>query len=353
MTPAAFFETDDRARLFWRLQVLGWGGTIFVTLGISGLLYSPALAGASVGFFRVVFGFLASSLILRPVLRIIRHRGGPLTTGHILVVLLFCGALGLVDTVSTVHLAQFAGLDLDQPGVRRFLAVSVFLRAVLYTFWSVLYFGVQYWLDSQQDRVRVAEVEAAARSSELQVLRSQVNPHFLFNALNSLLAESSNPESVRRITLALAEYLRFSLRQRAEEEELGVELDALENYLRVEKARFEDSLEYRIDADAAARRTLAPVALVQPLLENAIKYGQRSEIRPLRVTISAAIENGTLVVTVTNSGEWVVGDASTRTGLSNLRRRLDLLHPGQASLDLDAGNGEVRARVRLPAGSSS
>lgn len=349
MTPAAFFETDDRSRLFWRLQALGWGGTVFVALGVSGLVYSPVGMGFSVGLFRVAFGFAVTSLALRPILRAIRRRGGPLTVSRILVVLLFCGALGLVDTISTVQFSDLMGLDLDQPGVKPFLAVSVFFRAMLYMFWSILYFGVYYWLDTQSDRLRVARAEAAARASELQLLRSQVNPHFLFNALNSLLAESGDPVSVRRITLALADYLRFSLRQRAEEEELGVELDALESYLRVEKARFEEGLEYRIDADEVARRTRAPVALVQPLLENAIKYGQRSAMRPLRVTISAAVQDHTLEVSVTNSGEWVTGDASTKTGLANLRRRLDLLHQGAAGLDFDAGGGEVRARVRLPA----
>ncbi len=348
MNLAATVETDDRSRLFWRLQALGWGGTLLLTLGVGGFIYSPASGGILVGVVRAAFGFAASSVALRPLLRAIRRRGRVFSAPPVAAIVLACALLGLVDTGFISGSAHLLRVDLDQPGVRPFLGASIFIRSALYGFWSVLYFGIHYRLDTQRDLLRMAQAEAAARASELQVLRAQVDPHFLFNALNSILAESANVSSVRRITLALAEYLRFSLRQRGEKERLGVELDALEGYLRVEKARFEDNLEYRIEADELAREAPAPVALVQPLLENAIKYGQRSPIRPLWVTISAVVEGGTLAVTVVNSGEWIEENSSTKTGLSNLRRRLDLLYSDEAALDIETRDGEVRARVRLP-----
>lgn len=341
-------DAADRSRLFWRLQALGWGGTLLLTFGMGGLIYSPATDGIVLGLIRGGFGFAASSVALRPLLRLIRRRGRAFSAPHLGAVVLACVLLGLVDTGFVSGAAQLLRIDLDQPGVRPFLSASIFIRSVLYGFWCILYFGVHYRLDTQRDQLRVARAEAAARSRELQVLRSQVNPHFLFNALNSILAASGDAASVRRITLALADYLRFSLRQNGETERLGVELAALENYLRVEKVRFEDNLEYRIETDDLAPQASAPIALVQPLLENAIKYGQRSSIRPLRVTVSAAVERDILAVTVTNSGEWIEEGSSTRTGLANLRRRLDLLYADQAALTVDAVDGEVRARVRLP-----
>lgn len=342
-------DPDNRSRLFWRLQALGWGGTLLLTLGMGGFIYSPASDGILLGVCRAGFGFVATSFALRPLLRIVRRRGQIFSVPHLAVLVGGCAILGLIDTAFTSGAAQVLRIDLDQPGVRPFLSASIFIRAALYGFWCTLYFGVHYGLDTQRDQLRLARAETAARSRELQMLRSQVNPHFLFNALNSILAESSNPASVRRLTLALADYLRFSLRQGGEKERLGVELEALENYLRVEKVRFEDNFEYRIETDDLAPMTPAPVALVQPMLENAIKYGLRSPVRPLRVVISAAVERDVLAVSVTNSGEWIEDETSTKTGLSNLRRRLDLLYPNAAALTIDARDGEVRAEVRLPA----
>lgn len=341
---------DDRTRLFWRLQVLGWGGALLMTTGMGGLVHSAAGEGVVVALFRSAFGFAASSVVLRPLLCALRRRGRVFSGSDLLVAASACGLLGLVDTVAAIGFAWLSDVDLEEPVVRTFFAASSITRAVLYGFWSILYFAVHYRLDTQRDQLRAARAEAEARSSELQMLRSQVNPHFLFNALNSILADSDDAASVRRITLALADYLRFSLTQRGEEDRLGTELDALEHYLQVEKARFEDGLEYSVKADETARRSPAPVALVQPLLENAIKYGQRSTIRPLRVAVFAVARKDLLAVSVVNTGEWVEDDSPTKTGLSNLRRRLDLLYGDAASLTITKDNGQVRVDVRLPTG---
>src|SRR5690606_8063207 len=133
--------------------------------------------------------------------------------------------------------------------------------------WSVLYFGINYWLDTQRVRLELAEAEAAAQTSELKALRAQINPHFLFNALGSILAESDNARSVRELTLALSDYLRFSLQQHREQEPLKSEIDALENYLMVEQSRFGANLEYQINASREALEAPVLRTLIQPLLE--------------------------------------------------------------------------------------
>lgn len=344
----AQFETGNRNRLFWRLQFLSWSVTALVSLGLAA--YWPAGQAIVLGFSRALFGLLVTSFILRPILRKVRKHDLRLSPMELAVILLTCGILSLGDTAFIAGLAHLLQANMEQTGMQQFLSFSIILRWVLYLFWCVLYFGVHYWLDTQDDKLRVAQTEAAMRSSELQVLRAQVNPHFLFNALNSILAESSNAAAVQRITLALSDYLRFSLRQQNDLAILNVEMTALENYLCVEKARFEEKLEYSIQSDEPSRQTLAPVALIQPLLENAIKYGQLSNIRPLKIRIASVVEDGLLVVTVTNSGEWVQTNSQTSTGigLSNLRRRLHLLYGERASLTITAENGEVCARAILP-----
>ena len=125
----------------------------------------------------------------------------------------------------------------------------------------------------------------------------------------------------------------------------------MESYLAVEKIRFEERFEFGISADEAARAATVPTALVLPLLENAIKYGQATSPLPLRLQITARLEVDTLVIEVANSGTWIEKGALSGEGigLSNLRRRLELFYHGLARLErLPGSAGEVRLRITLP-----
>jgi LytS/YehU family sensor histidine kinase len=201
------------------------------------------------------------------------------------------------------------------------------------------------------------EVEREFQKAEVRLLRSQMNPHFLFNALTTIMAVRRDEAKVELVTQSLADYLRFSLQQEQDEQNevaahaLGDELAALENYLQVEKVRFSEDLDWRIDAEADALRTLVPSALVQPLLENAIKYGQETGPRPLRISITAQVVQGHLQLEVCNSGHWVECDLthSGGVGLMNLRRRLELIYGHAATLDIRHTQSIVTVCVSLPA----
>ena len=180
-----------------------------------------------------------------------------------------------------------------------------------------------------------------------------MQPHFLFNALTAVMAVSDDKEKVEELTQSLADYLRFSLNKRNDDySPLGDELDALENYLHVEKIRFAENLNYQIDADREAREFLVPSQLVQPLLENAIKYGQRTSPMPLSIRIQTQFTGEHLHLVVENSGSWLDPSVSQGMGMgigiSNLRRRLQLLTGNRASLTYDHSPQWVRAMVKLP-----
>ncbi len=341
-------DPDRREALFWRLQALGWGGTLVTSAMMTS--YLSLENGITLSFFRTVFAVVVSAFLLRPIYRAMRTSRPVVTPLRIVTIFALCVTLGVADTVSTLGLVSVLGVNRVMEGLREVFIVSTLMRFALYAFWSVLYFGILSLLDAQQEQLRAARTEAALRSGELQMLRSQVNPHFLFNSLNSLLAASDDPPIVRRLTLALTDYLRFSLQQRGDFERLGVELAALQSYLQVEKVRFEENFEYAIETGPGVIDVKAPVALIQPVLENAIKYGQLSAIRPLRIEIRTAIEDGALVVTVTNSGYWVEPGthSSTGIGLANLRRRLQLLYGDRASIALEPAGASVTARILVP-----
>ena len=131
---------------------------------------------------------------------------------------------------------------------------------------------------------------------------------------------------------------------------LGQEVTALENYLLVEKMRFQEKLEIRIGVSEEACAAQVPTALIQPLLENAINYGQKTSPPPLCIAIEARLAEGRLRLMVENTGRWVEphGPDSTGLGIANLRKRLHLLYGDQAQLTFDRTGTAVRAQVSLP-----
>ena len=342
--------------LFWLLQTTGWGVMLVVALVIVSSENPELLPFVA---YRNVFGFMLSAFVLRPVLRWIRRRpqAGPLPRTAVLGGLLVL--FGLADAYGGLWTFQLISPLLIIDDASRFYVDSTnTLRCGLYAFWISGYVGVNHFIDTARERLRLAQLETAARESELRLLRAQVNPHFLYNALNAIVAENEagHPERVSTITHALADYLQFSLEQTNGLHPLGDELDALENYLQVEKIRFEERLEYTLVADAAVRSQRVPGALVQPLLENAIKYGQHTSAPPLRLLIHAhSRADGGLSLVVENSGHWVEPGSSDSTGLglANLRRRLELLHGERATLTIEKEANLVRIRVELPPPSAS
>ena len=182
-----------------------------------------------------------------------------------------------------------------------------------------------------------------------------MNPHFLFNALNAVVASKHDPEAVESVTRDLAEYLRFTLGEARTFEPLARELQALEKYLAVQQARFGENLICRIACDRAAHAVLVPPMLIQPLLENALHYGGQTSRMPLKVVVTAKVIDGLLEVVVANTGRWVPPDAtrSPSTGIHSLQRRLELLIGDEATVDTiidpDLDGGRVRVVIRMPA----
>ena len=227
-----------------------------------------------------------------------------------------------------------------------------FASARLYSLvtWNLAYFGLELVLEHRAARLELSEAREVARAAELKQLQMQLNPHFLFNALNAVMGSLEPKHQAREIVQNLADFLRFSLAEARPLEPLGRELDALESYLGLQQVRFQDGLQCRIKASPAATRVMVPPMLIQPLLENAFKYGPLSSPLPLRVTVEANLVDGWLELEVRNSGQWLepaVG-AEKGTGLGNLRRRLALLVGEQASLSVSGDPDSVAIQIRIP-----
>jgi Histidine kinase len=216
--------------------------------------------------------------------------------------------------------------------------------------WTAIYVGSHWfarWRDSEIQRLRL---EVLARDAQLDVLTAQLQPHFLFNAMNVLRALiHENPTRAGELVTELSDLMRYALQAgRRERVRLDEELVAVESYLRVESARFEERLRWHVDVEPAARDRLLPPMLLQMLVENAVKHGIAASLTGGDVWVSAVQSDGRVRLRVTNPGQ-LGGAGGTRIGLANAQERLRLLYGDRASLELRASDNLVTAEVSLPA----
>lgn len=346
-------ETSARSpqRLFWLLQCGGWLLVMPVATSMSLLIFSDWRTIFIFSVIRQAFGFVLTLGLWRI------YQRWPAANFHLArhawKIVLACVVAAVVDAALTDVCIRLFAIPPLMPVVER---GSLFARLALYVAWSALYLAIRWEMETRTTELRLARAEAANREAELQRLRAQVNPHFLFNALGSIISQAeTNPSAVAGTTHAVADYLRYSLSHGQHRAPLGEELTAMASYLVVETAgQGEERLEWTIDASDEARMASVPTALVQPLIENAIKYGLRTSPRPLRVRVTARVVGSEVIVVVENTGTWLdraPGEKardSTGIGLGNLRRRLELLCGPTAKLSTNSGGGLVRLEVRLP-----
>ena len=194
--------------------------------------------------------------------------------------------------------------------------------------WAALYLALCYAAEAQMLERRTAQLRGAAQAAELRALRYQVNPHFLFNTLNSLssLVMTGKREEAERMILNLSNFFRTSLSgDPTEDVPLSAEIQLQRLYLDIEGVRFPDRLLVKVDLPERLRNACVPGLLLQPLVENAVKYGVARSRRPVTIGLAALEDSGGLVLTVENDGE--PGDVraeeqGTGVGLANVRDRL-------------------------------
>ena len=299
---------------------------------------------------RVVAGFLFTAL-LRWLAKSgpLRKRLGVSKVG-LMVAGPLAGAALITLVLTPIDILRGVQPSIAAEGTARLGMARYVINLAALATWSAAYFGSQLVRDQQATEMRAFEAEALAACNELNHLQALISPHFLFNALNTIVACKNSPDDIEVITQSLAKYLRFLLRPASTLEPLGCEIDALEDYLTIQSVRFGDRLTCRIDCDTDTRRIPVLPAMIQPLVENALKYGSRGDDQPLEVTVQAHRERDKLFVEVANTGHWAAADAaaSTKTGLHTLRRRL-LIHGGpEATVTTTDEKGWVRVVVQIP-----
>jgi sensor histidine kinase YesM len=319
---APFFE--DKNRAFWFLQGLGWAGYFLLrslsgfanSMGAIWLVHTALLTGV---------GYSLTLLMGALFRRLIRMRVIWTALLSLLAVVIASMAFSVIETWSY---ATFLKPDARPAGIEYLGAIL--LNFALLAAWAALYYGINYYILLEEQIDQRERLESQASSAQLAMLRYQLNPHFLFNTLNSIstLVLLKQTERANAMLARLSSFLRYTLANESTAKvTLAQEVETLKLYLEIEKMRFEDRMRphFRIDPETIGAKL--PSLLLQPLIENAIKYAVTPSEHGADIWISASREGEAVRIEVADNGNYdssadTTASPSTGVGLANITERL-------------------------------
>ena len=315
----------DKNRAFWNLHSAGWGGATAlyaVTVIANGQPLSflvPVLISAVTGY--------SVTLILSVVYRYVIEKRPFVTWGTTLFAVMSATLLyAYIDTWVVQTIREGA----DQTPFAQLLLGALFKDGLLIGAWSALYYAINYFVRAEEQADQMMRLEAQATSAQLTMLRYQLNPHFLFNTLNSIstLVLLKQTDQANAMLSRLSSFLRFTLiNEAAAKVPLTQEIETLKLYLDIEKMRFEERLRTFFTIEPAVQGALVPSLLLQPLVENAIKYAVTPKEEGADISVVAQLVGQRVRITVSDTGPG--------------------LQPGQQDFTLSTGVGMANTRERL------
>ena len=228
----------------------------------------------------------------------------------------------------------------------------IFAGAFIYGLIVLAYYLFVSLYNLSEKNVKEARLEALIKETELKMLRSQINPHFLFNSLNSVSSLTiTDPDRAREMVIKLSEFMRYALSKKDEQPvSLRSELENLRLYLDIEKVRFGDKLNTEENIEEKCLDIKMPVMILQPLFENAIKHGVYESTEIVYIKTSVSCDDGYLRIIISNTYDPAPSSVKgTGTGLRNVSRRLALFYGNKASINSVKENGMYTVTLFIPA----
>ena len=224
--------------------------------------------------------------------------------------------------------------------------------AFIYGLVIMTYYLIESTMRLAEKRAKEAQLESLVKETELRMLRSQINPHFLFNSLNSVSSLTiTDPDKARAMVIKLSEFMRYALSRKDEKPvTLQSELDNLRLYLDIEMVRFGDRLSVDENIDPQCLNAMLPVMILQPLYENAIKHGVYESTKKVTIKTTVSYSEGFIEISIFNTFDPEATPVKgTGTGLSNVTRRLELLYGSRALLKTEKLEDSFTVRIFIPA----
>lgn len=319
-------------RIYWLLQIVGWTGAMAFEFIPYALQYGFDLSE----FFMTVANILMA-IILTHFYRLIVHKWNWSNLPLLRLLVRVVVSVTILGTIMT-----FFNHPIDKQLLADNLANQPFVFWGYLANWSklMLTWVLSYTIYHYVEQHRLSDLEkimfkTSIREAEAKVLRSQLNPHFTFNALNSIRALIvENPEKAQQGITQLSNILRNSLLvDRRKTVDLREELKTVEDYLNLEKIRYEERLQFSIQADPASLYCQVPPMMLQTLVENGVKHGVSKMVRGGSIDISTSVHDDTLTISIVNTGV-LENRESNGIGLKNTAERLSLLYGVNADVSI-------------------
>jgi two-component system, LytTR family, sensor kinase len=346
----------NRKKVYWLSQASGWLLFCIINIVIFASFeefnWSRLLITFYLGFTGVCLTHIYRSIIRKkdwlslPLRQIIPR------------VLLSSVIIGILIVVLIYGVNLFTGMyHFSKLRVGGFI-FSSFNLSIVVLVWGLIYFSVHYFENYKKAEIESLIWEAAVKDFELKTLKSQLNPHFMFNALNSIRAlVQEDPDSAQTAVTKLSNILRYSLRiERIETVSLDDEMLTVSDYLALETIRFEERLRYKIKLDPASKNVEIPPMMIQTLVENGIKHGISKRREGGEIIITSDVTDSKLKIQIRNSGQ-IDPDSLQHAkgfGISNTKHRLSLLYGEKAVFTIkNYSANEVIAELVIPIGGSN
>jgi two-component system, LytTR family, sensor kinase len=342
----------NKVKLYWLLQVIGWLSYALINLFFVSLDrgISPVQIGA---FLSLASFYLASTHGLRLIIK--KYGWFNLNFAKLVTnTLLSLGVLSVLNMASQILINHLFGtLDIQQDLRPVVISVNIFVSFLFYALWAMLYF-LYHFLDNYNQSLKY---HAKINEIQLNHLKSQLNPHFIFNALNSVRAlVDENPAKAKIAITQLSNILRFSLlMDKKRTIDFENEINTVRDYLNLETIRFEERLQVKYDIEPSAYDFKIPPMMLQTIVENAIKHGISNRIKGgiIEIKCSEGITDD-LIIQVKNSGQLKGSPHGKRRegeghGIPNTIQRLKLIYGNRSSFKIfNSGNDFVITEIKIP-----
>ncbi|MBR0553369.1 sensor histidine kinase [Stakelama marina] len=306
------------------LQAAGWSGYL-VLRSVSSVSNSFSFQSVIANIIEAILGYCLT-LLLSALYGY--YRKLPRLSGIAITLATLVAATAVYAVIDAF---TFSFIRNATPGLTVSLVLGyVFLNFVVLAGWSALYFGINFYLIVEEQTSQLRLLETQASTAQLTMLRYQLNPHFLFNTLNSIstLVLLKQTERANAMLARLSNFLRYTLaNEPTAHVTLAQEVDMLKLYLEIEKMRFDERLRPRFDIDPRVEKARLPSLLLQPLVENAIKYAVTPQEEGAEIAVTARLTGDRVHITVSDTGPGLTAakrrpNLSTGVGLANIRERL-------------------------------
>jgi two-component system, LytTR family, sensor kinase len=362
MNETVIKDTKKRNQLYWLLHLTGWAAyllfKVFAGSFLGENLYK--LLGNYALMFIVIVTIthfykrkILSKWVNLPVSKlVVRLLAGALTmiAGIFIFNIILSLIIVLIFSITGKEVTNIGVNSLQYRWQTGLFILSVFMDLIAVFLWSVLYVGFRYFENLQQSRIQQAEEEGRVKDMQLKQLIRQLNPHFLFNAINSIKALTIvDAEKARDALSEMSDILRHTLNsEKSVQIPLEKELNIVEDYLSLEKIRFGKRLRYAVSCTPEAAHWPVPPVIVQTLAENAVRHGISTLEEGGEVKVNASTDEAFLLIEIINTGSIDTQKLFSGIGTNNTVHRLKLLYGDKASFSARNEGGNVIVNIKIP-----